>query len=318
MEDRGLRPTTPTTIWTVVVTFNAAAVIRRCLDSLCNSEVATSVVVVDNSSSDNTVAVVEDEYPEVRLVHAGTNLGFGGACNLGAHFAGATADSYLFFLNPDAYVDPGCIGTLASTLGRDHQLAAVSPLLLDQATGTIRYAGAELDVKALRFGVRDWGENPAAHRYDFQHTGRPTGAAMLVRAAILDDVGPMNSTYFLYWEETEWALRMEAKGYAIGFEPGAIAHHESSHSTGGAGSRVMEYYFARNLLRMVRDATGAGTLRTSWKVRPHLVERVFDRLHARDPRSALRTARWVAVAYVDFWRHKTGPRSALHLTGRSA
>jgi N-acetylglucosaminyl-diphospho-decaprenol L-rhamnosyltransferase len=318
MDDRGSRPRAPATIWTVVVTFNAAAVIRRCLDSLRDSEMSTSVVVVDNSSTDNTAAVVQDEYPEVNLVEAGVNLGFGAACNLGAHLAGATADSYIFFLNPDASVAPGCIGTLASALARDERLGVVSPLLIDHATGTIRYAGADLDVDELRFDVHDWGEDPAGSRYVFEYTGRPTGAAMLVRGAILDEVGPMDPTYFLYWEETEWALRMDAGGYAIGFEPAAIAHHESSHSTGGSGSKVMEYYFARNFLRMVRDATGDGVLRTSWRVRPQLVQRVVDRLHARDLRSALRTARWVATAYLDFWRHRTGPRSALHSTGRGA
>ena len=69
----------------IMVTYNGSKWIRQCLDSVCSSSIVPHCIVVDNNSSDDTVEIIRKHYPEVELVQTKSNLGFGGANNIGFH-----------------------------------------------------------------------------------------------------------------------------------------------------------------------------------------------------------------------------------------
>ena len=103
----------------IIVSYNFERWMDRCLGSLRQSEYPADVIVVDNNSQDHTVRLIKKRYPEVRLIEAGTNLGFGRANNLGMTIALDEGYDAVFLLNQDAWIAPDTLGTLAQ-LSRQH------------------------------------------------------------------------------------------------------------------------------------------------------------------------------------------------------
>lgn len=308
---------TESDVWTVIVTFNASAVIGDCLRSLRNSTYVTNVIVVDNGSSDSTVDIVQSAHVPVLLLRMGENLGFAGGCNRGIERAIADGARFVFLLNPDAQVDPDCVLRLRQTLESDSLLGIACPLIRDTRTGLILYAGARLNVARMEFRTVAYGDREVPPNLP-RSTDRPHGAVMLVRVSAIDSVGLLDESYFLYWEESEWALRLSKAGFGIAIEPLATALHAESHSTGGPSSRIYEYYFARNMLHFVSTSSGFGKVKTSQLAVPIFGRRLFYNGRDYGLRAAVRTAHFICLGYVDFWRGRRGMRAQLHTPTRGS
>jgi GT2 family glycosyltransferase len=228
----------------IVVTWNSAGVIKALLDSLPAGleGLGWHLNVVDNDSADETAALVGKwaaEHSEVRcrLVQTGYNAGYSIAINAGL----AHADPYTaaLILNPDLRMNPGCAQALVDALEEDRdqpRIGIVVPLLYDEhgelskslrrEPSVVRALGeAVLGARAGRFSLL--GEvilDDEAYR-------RPsvvdwaTGAAMLISADCLAESGPWDESFFLYSEETEFALRARDLGYATRLAPEASAMH---------------------------------------------------------------------------------------------
>ena len=291
---------------TIIVTHNCADTMAECLRSLEESSAPSSVFVVDNASSDGTVPLVRSMAPDATVLEQAENLGFAGGCNLGIRAAQALHPEYLFFLNPDASVDSGCIESLLGAMDADPELAVVSPVILSGSSGDIWYAGAELDLAHGHFDHVGGDGSDLKRATGVTRTGRPTGCAMLVRRAVVDEVGYMDPSYFLYWEETEWTLRFKDAGHHVGLVPQARATHFISATTGGWGSKIYEYYFLRNRLRLFNEKTGRTRLDLTRTSLPESAWRVKRSLKDRGYRAALGTSRALALAYVDFWQGRSG------------
>jgi hypothetical protein len=116
----------------VIVTFNSAGHVGACLGALRAGPPrgACEIVVVDNASQDETVAILARDWPEVRVIQTGANLGFAAACNRGIR---ATSGERLLLLNPDAAVTAGAVDTLMATLDADASVAIAGPRIVDAA-----------------------------------------------------------------------------------------------------------------------------------------------------------------------------------------
>ena len=228
----------------IVVTWNSAGVIKPLLDSLPAGldGLGWHLNVVDNDSADETAALVGKwaaEHPEVRcrLVQTGYNAGYSIAINAGL----AHADPYTaaLILNPDLRLHPGCGRTLLDALGEEAgqpRTGIVVPLLYDEHGELSKSLRREPSVlRALGEAVL----GARAGRYsrlgevvlDEESYRRPsivdwaTGAAMLISADCLAESGPWDESFFLYSEETEFALRARDLGYATRLAPNASAMH---------------------------------------------------------------------------------------------
>jgi GT2 family glycosyltransferase len=302
---RGL--TVITALCTIVVTYNSEAVILSCLRSLQSSTVPSRVIVVDSGSSDRTVELVTRSFPEVRVLEE-CNRGFAAGCNRGVEMAGEGYEAY-FFLNPDAEVTPSCLELLVGALDEDDEFAIVSPTVRHRDGALVQYAGALLDFESLKFDVftsldtfRDRG---------VRETGRPAGAAMLARATAVRAIGPMEESYFLYWEECEWAARVQAKGLKIGYVPSASVYHTLSHSTGGMGSGLYEYYYTRNFMRLVADVKMLPRLEAARRLVPVVMRRVWTTSSRHDLKRLIRLLWFDALGVWDFLSGRTGHRCNL-------
>ena len=293
---------------TVVVTYNCEGTIAACLDSVLASELATTLVIIDNASSDNSVAIARSAAPDALLIELQENRGFAAGCNVGIEHALEERSHFIFFLNPDATIDPACIGTLLQAMNDHPEFAIVCPMIFNGSTGLVWYAGAKLDLDGNQHEHLGIDGSDLGIARDVQQTGRPTGCAMLVRASVIEQVGPMDPTFFLYWEETEWTLRFKRAGWSVGFVPTATAAHFVSSSTGGSGQPLFEYYFTRNRLRILNENTGRGKVDLTVRSVRESGWRVMDAYKRGGLNAGVRVSRSLFLAYLDFWRDRSGRR----------
>jgi len=244
----------------VVVTHNSAPLVERLATGLRPELVDVGdheLVVVDNASTDGTPGVVRHHLPDAEVIEAGQNLGYGAAVNVAV--AQARPHDAILVLNPDVTLQPRCLRRLRAALGPGTGIAV--PRLLERdgtvahsqrrAPTVLRAAGESL-LGGLRAGrVAALGEIVCdADAYARSGaTDWATGAAWLISADCYARVGGFAEDYFLYSEETDFALRAGDLGFATRFVPDAVATHQ------GGASNVDPALFAlltRNRVRCYR------------------------------------------------------------------
>lgn len=225
-----------TQVAAVVVTFDALPWIEQCLDSLGGVE----TVVVDNGSSDGTIAFVRERYPDVRVIEA-ENRGLGAGWNIGIR---ETSSTYVLLLNADAWLTEGALARLLDFAGMRSRAAVVGPRLLNP-NGTLqrsvrgypslwRLATEYLFLRKLAPGTSALN---AFYAGGFDHDEVRSvevvmGACMLLRRVAVEQVGYCDEDYFLFSEETDWCYRFREAGWEVVFFPGAECVHVrgASHS----------------------------------------------------------------------------------------
>jgi len=268
----------------VTVTYDAARLVRTCLDSLARQRLGglrMEVVVVDNASHDETPDVVAEEYPDVRLVRAPRNLGFAAGNNLALR---AVRSRYAVLLNNDAVADPDAVRALVEAMdaAADDVAAMAATVLLaarfraagpgeleapdavrgpdgvwlPDPAGDVRLVNSTGNqVRADGFGEdRGWLADASRH-----HPARDvfgfTGAAAVLRMSALRDVGLFDEALFMYYEDTDLSWRLRLAGYRVEHCPGAVVEHVHAASS-GEGSDFFRFHDARNRLAVLtKDAS---------------------------------------------------------------
>jgi GT2 family glycosyltransferase len=199
-------------------------------------------VLVDNGSTDGSVALVGQRFPRVRIVRIERNLGFAAGNNRGAAHA---RGELLAFLNNDTQADPGWLAALiaASAGARDIGLVTSrivymdEPERLDSAGDGLTRAGG-----AFKHGHGQAAAGYAAGREVFG----ACGAAFLIPKKIFDEVGGFDEDFFTTHEDVDLSYRVRLLGYRCVYAPGALVRHVGS-ATLGLASHTAVYYGQRNL-----------------------------------------------------------------------
>jgi GT2 family glycosyltransferase len=211
--------------------FNGIEWIGRALRSLHEQSRPVEVVVVDNGSSDDSVALVRDQFPEVKLVELGRNIGFGPALNRAVAEHPAEA---LILLNNDVECEPRFVEALLEQLGEGIDSVA-GVLVQERSPGLIDSAGVVADSTLMGFDYLH-GEPIEAALTAADPLG-PTGGAALYRRAAFEAVGGFDERIFLYYEDLDLALRLAAAGGRCRLAGEARALHAYSASLGAASGR---------------------------------------------------------------------------------
>jgi N-acetylglucosaminyl-diphospho-decaprenol L-rhamnosyltransferase len=229
----------PPVLTVAVVNYETPALTAACVRSVLDAPPAEpyEVVVVDNGSSAPTVAALE-AIDGARLVATGVNGGFAAAVNRCLAEADAASD-VVVVLNSDTELEPGALDALATTARAD-RVGLAAPVLLEPDGGVqcsafdrapslwttwttlcLPFASAWMRIAPSA--------RPAALTVEQHEAGaRPlhvSGAAMALRRAAWDATGPFDERYFMYFEETEWQLRMHRAGWDVALEPRARVRH---------------------------------------------------------------------------------------------
>jgi N-acetylglucosaminyl-diphospho-decaprenol L-rhamnosyltransferase len=219
----------------VVVTYNALPWLEQCLDSVRGRD----VVVVDNGSTDATVAFARSR--GVRVIEQ-ENKGMGGGNNAGMR---ATDGRYYFLLNSDAWVEADGLDRLVEFADAHPEAAVVGPKLLNPDGTLQRSARGEPTFWRLateylfirKLAPRSRRLNPL-YRGDFAHDRTEEvdwlyGPALLVRREAADAVGLFDEDFFMFSEEVDWMTRFRRAGWSVVFFPGAEVVHVGGASHGG-------------------------------------------------------------------------------------
>jgi GT2 family glycosyltransferase len=271
--------------------YNGSARIGRALRSLREQSREIDVVVVDNGSSDGSLELLRDEFPEVTVLALERNLGFGPALNRAA--AAHPADP-LILLNDDAEAEPRFVEALLDAAAEGvHAVAGV--MLQERSPGLIDSAGVVADRTLMGFDYLH-GEPVAAVATAPDPLG-PTGGAALYDRAAFQAVGGFDERIFLYYEDLDLALRMRAAGARCRLAPEARALHAYSASL-GAGS-------------------GEKFARTGWS-RGYMLRRYGVMSHPRDAARVLATEGAISAGQLLMDRTAKGLRGRLRGWRQSA
>ena len=235
----------------ITVNYNQPQVTAEFLRSLaCLTYTNWEVIVVDNASPDYSSAYLTKEFPFITHISSPVNLGFAGGNNIGLHFA---KGEYLFLINNDTEVTPGLIGGLVTYLQQHPDCGIACPKIrYYYMPDTIQYAGA-IGLHPLTSRSVDIGylEKDQGQYNDTRITDLPNGAAMMISAAHLQEVGLMSELFFLYYEELDWAARFKQAGYPVHYVGTSEVFHKESVST-GKNSAFKTYYLYRNRFLYIR------------------------------------------------------------------
>jgi GT2 family glycosyltransferase len=231
----------------VIVNWNGWRDTVTCLDALRSIEYSRLfVVVVDNGSSDDSVARIQAAHPAVRLVQTGKNLGFSGGNNAGIREVMRQEVKYVWLLNNDTQPAPGALRELVRTAEADFRLGAVGSVL--------HYAEAPQKIQAWGGGWINLWNGYSTHATAPPKLGRRldflTAASMLVRRKSLEDVGLMDDRFFLYWEDAELCFRLRKNGWNLGVARHAIVLHKVNASTGKPTSPT-DRHFTSSAIRFL-------------------------------------------------------------------
>ena len=223
----------------IVVNYDAAEHLERCLSSLQEEGIKTTVVV-DNGSKDESIDVVRRS--PATWLPAGSNLGYGGAANLGARDPAAATAEILLIANPDVQVCPGAVARLVAALQADATLGIVGPKILNP-DGTVYPSVRTFPnlVDAIGHGLLGMllPRNRFTRRYrllDWDHrlaakVDWVSGSCFVVRREAWDSLGGFDPSYFMYMEDVDLCWRAKAAGWEVGYEPGAEVIHVQGVST---------------------------------------------------------------------------------------
>lgn len=211
--------------YAIVVTYNGAKWIDMCFGRLLNSTIPVKIIAVDNGSSDGTLDILREKFPDVTVIEMKKNLGFGGANNIGMKIAQKAGADYVFLLNQDAWVELDTIEKLVRVAKRHPQYGIVSPLHL---TGS----GEKLDKYFLSYilpqncpelisdmGVRRLKNK--IYKVDFVNA-----AAWLISKKTIETIGGFSPIYFAYCEDDNYIHRLHFHGLELGIYPHSIIYHD--------------------------------------------------------------------------------------------
>ena len=214
----------------IIVNYNTADLLPACLDSvIAQSDHWQRLFVVDNNSTDNSVAVIKQRYSQVELIDNYENVGFGTANNQAAVRCGS---DLLFLLNPDTVLHPRCLVNIREYMHHQSLVGLGGVKMITcrgQAHDTIEY------------------DYPGGHYSKGLFTTLPgriawvLGAGMVVRKEVMDSINGFDENFFLYGEDIDLCLRIRKAGWEIGFiDEAAITHLEGQSERNVAPLSVFE------------------------------------------------------------------------------
>ena len=230
----------------VFVNYNTSDQIIEAIRSLACEPVG-KIVIVDNASPSDEPEIIKAVFPDVELIKLARNVGFGEGCNAGANWVLQHTDCpYIFFLNPDTRVEPGCVVQLIQRL-TDEGTAAVVPRITTMGdTPTLWYGGGYMNWWKGSASVPGYlGPVDSELALQERDVEFASGCALLIRREVLERCGGFDSRYFMYEEDVELSLRLGKHGLRIRYVPMAIVRHVAQGSQEEA-ARSIGMYDARN------------------------------------------------------------------------
>jgi GT2 family glycosyltransferase len=330
----------------VILNWNGQDFLRRFLPAVLAYSEGAAVFVADNDSTDDSVAIVEQEFPDVQLIRLAHNLGFCKGYNAALNdvrWAGPLVDApktprsqeergqdstdtlgfrYYVLLNSDVEVTPGWLGPQRELLEQHPNIAACQPKIRQYSPDAAQrqlfeYAGAgggyldRLGYPFCRGRLFDTLETDLGQYDDARPVAWATGACMLVRATAWHQLGGLETRFFAHMEEIDLCWRLQNAGYAVWYQGRSVVYHVGGGTLHKSNPRKTYLNF-RNGLALVYMNTHADELTSTMTTRLVLdwvaALRFLSQGNFGDYRAIAR-AHWHFLRQLAYWRQrrKTAP-----------
>ncbi len=257
----------------IIVSWNVADMLVDCLESILSNSIAmripdaerlkTEVIVVDSASSDATVPILEQHYPQVRLFKQDQNIGFTRANNIGLEQA---RGRHILLLNPDTVVLGRALEEMVQYLDDHRDVGVVGPYTLN-TDGTMQSTRRRFPTLALAFFESTWLQ-PFAPKsmLDYYYVNDAPelatvdvdwvqGSALMLRREVYEQIGGLDTGYVMFSEELDWCQRAKDEGWRVVFLPNAQIIHHGGRSTDQVTANK-HIYFQESKLRYFRKYHG--------------------------------------------------------------
>jgi hypothetical protein len=221
----------------IIVNYNTKKILQDTIQSVIETVDLTKyeIIVVDNASSDGSTYMVKKEYPQVKLIENKDNLGFPKANNIGIKEA---SGRYILLLNSDTKVLYDCIQRCLEYMDSNIGVGALGCKLL-LASGKLDHAckrGFPIPKASLYYILKLHKLFPASKKFgqytlnylaidEINEVDALTGAFMMVRKEVINKVGLLDETFFMYGEDLDWCFRIKEAGYKVIYYPKAVTIH---------------------------------------------------------------------------------------------
>ena len=227
----------------IIVNWNGQRYLETCLPTVFAQDFTDfSVILVDNGSTDNSLAYVRKHFPQVRVIQNAANLGFAAANNQGMR---ASNSEFVALLNNDTQVAAGWLTSLLQAMASDPAVGmCAAKMVLTEQPGVIDSAGIALDRSGIAWGIAGGQMEGAAEVNCPAEVFGASGGATLYRRTMLDEIGLFDEDFFAYLEDVDLAWRAQWAGWKCLYVPTATVLHLHS-----ATSKQIPHFKSRLLGR---------------------------------------------------------------------
>ncbi len=209
------------TVTVIIVNWNGRFYLQTCLPTLQKQTYNNfNILIVDNGSTDDSIAWLAENYPEVTIIPLEENLGFAAANNIGIQ---ATDSPLIALLNNDTLVDEGWLAALVTAVSPPTTGSVASCIVRWNEPHLLDSAGIQLDRSGIAWN-RGWGQSVEIGTQPCPVFG-PSAAAALYRREMLDEIGLFDEDYFAYYEDVDLAWRAQRAGWDCQYAPDARVRH---------------------------------------------------------------------------------------------
>jgi N-acetylglucosaminyl-diphospho-decaprenol L-rhamnosyltransferase len=235
-------------IFAIIVTYNGAKWIEKCLASIMDSTLTVKIIIMDNGSKDDTRAKIKNKFPQVDIVESSTNLGVCKANNTGIKKAYDLGATHFFILNQDAWIETDTIEKLVVQQQKNIGYGVLSPLHLNGCGNALDFNFSTYIIPSKCPGLySDFCLNSVKDEiYPVEFVN---SAAWLVSRECIEKVGGFNPSFFQYGDDDNYIHRVHYFGYKVGVYPLARMFHDREKRSKGIYDEPLEKFKRTNLLK---------------------------------------------------------------------
>jgi GT2 family glycosyltransferase len=287
----------------LTVNTNGEAFMAEFADSLASVGYPNyRLVVVDNASTDDSLQILSRSHPQAVVLRNDTNLGFTGACNRGLEYCLSRSFDYVLVLNSDVLMESDFLDRLVAAADERTMTAPKSylyhhPGRLDDSVGEFDWVRGVWMRPIL-------GKEPTPDFDQPRLVDSANLSCLLVPSGLLRDVGLLDDSFFIYYDDTDFVRRARDRSYRLWFVPSAVIHHRKGATIGGPETAFGLYYLTRNRPYLIqKHVRSPARLALFWV---YFVTSRLIRVVIKLSRGRGDLAKAILLGLVDYWRGRMG------------
>lgn len=248
----------------VIPNLNGAHMLAKCLESLKKQTVKAEIIVADNGSTDDSVYIIEEQFPEVTLIKSHKNLGFAGGVNLGLRYALENGFEAVALFNNDAVADKYWLEELVNSLKENPRIGVVTCKFMRDDKKHFDSTGDNYSTRGIPFPR---GRNRLDKgQFDVpEYVFGASGGASLYRAKMLEEIGLFDERFFAYYEDVDISFRARLASWEVFYTPNSVAYHMVSGTSSAMGTNFSHFHSNKNFYYLyLKNMPG----RLFWKYLP--------------------------------------------------